>query len=152
MHYATISSHSHMWHFYSSLLSKDPYKRAIFTIAPIRWAASAPRLPPLRHRTRSIVFWFWFGTGALKHAAVLIRESKRAAAGTRFYSARGRWQGSRSEILVATWHVRNCSRRRRSLTAAHSYRYRGWNGLKWRNGGAHRARSANAAHYIRYCN
>lgn len=91
------------------------YSPVRLTIAPIRWAASAPRLPPLRHRTRSMLFWFWFGTEALRHAAaVLIRESRRGSAGTRFYSARGRWQGSRSGILEATWHERNCSRRRTS--------------------------------------
>lgn len=92
-------------------LYNDAHNRAIFTIAPMRCAASAPRLPPLRHLTRSMLFWFWFWTEALRHAALLIRESKRGSSGTRFYSARGRWQGS-SEILVATWHVRNCSSRR----------------------------------------
>lgn len=120
-------------------LYNDAHNRAIFTIAPMRCAASAPRLPPLRHLTRSMLFWFWFWTEALRHAALLIRESKIGAAGTRFYSARGRWQGSPSEILVATWH----EKLQKILTAAHSYRL--WSGLKWRSSHEHRD-------YMRYCN
>lgn len=36
-------------------MKKSKKNTAIPTMAPIRWAASAPLLPPLRHLTRSIV-------------------------------------------------------------------------------------------------